>query len=179
MLGQGFPIIALNLLHLSSESSWLFIVIMQSCLWTQRSVVASMATMTWQPMLWKKGFLTLKCWAWVANACWHWMCQTPRLVVICGRRFWTNFHPSQAFSWLCPILQGLRWMKVWNSKGLGVKGHRCRLPTSPSICWLFGVLPTDIALRMKSSPLMGLHKWQGLPTRHLLCWTTCPTAFTG
>ena len=79
---------------------------------------------------------------------------------VVGRWFWTKFHPSRAFSWLCPILQGLRWMKVWNSKDLGLNGRRCRLPTCPSICMLPGVLPTETVLRMKSSHWLGLQKWR-------------------
>ena len=106
------------------------------------------------------------------------MCQTPCVVVICGRWFWTKFHLSRAFSWLCPTLQGLRWMKVCKNKDLRVNEHRCRLPTCPSICQLPCVLPTEPALRMKSSHWTGLLKWQELMKQHLPCCTICPRAFT-
>ena len=53
-------------------------------------------------------------------------------------------------------------------QGLGVNGHRCRLPTSPSICWLPVILPSETALRMKSSHWTGLQKWQGLVTKACL-----------
>ena len=89
---------------------------------------------------------------------------------------WSRVH--QAFNWLCPILQGFCCMKACNNRDLGVNGHRCRLPTCPSICLLLGVLPTEAALRMKSSHWTGLRKWQGLMKQHLPCCTICPRAFT-
>ena len=105
------------------------------------------------------------------------MWQTPCLVVSCGTWFWTKFQLSQAYSWLYPILQGLRWMKVWNNKDSGVNGHRCRLPTCRSICVMPCVLLTETALWMKNSPWMGLRKCQGLMRQHLPCCTTYPRAF--
>ena len=97
--------------------------------------------------------------------------------MICGRWFWTKFHPNRAFSWLCLILQGLCWMKVCNNKDLGFNGHRCRLPTCLSICMLPGALPTDTGLRMKNSHWAGLPKWQGLVPKRLPCCAICPKAF--
>ena len=68
-------------------------------------------------------------------------------------------------------------MKACNNKDLGVNGHRCRLPTSPSICLLRCVLPSETALRTKSSLWMGLQKWQMWVTKRLPCCTICPRAF--
>ena len=74
-----------------------------------------------------------------------------------------------------PYFKAFCWMKVWENKDLGVNGHRCQLPTSPSICLLLGVLPSEAALRMKSSLWMGLQKWH--VKKCLPCWATCPRAF--
>ena len=97
-----------------------------------------------------------------------------------GRDLWKTILDKipckPGFSWLCPILQGLCWMKVWNSKDLGVNWPRCRLPTCQSICLLPCVLPTNATSKKKSSRWTELQKWQGLVMKCLPCCTIYPRA---
>ena len=144
----------------------------------RRSVVAPWMVPV-APSVWEKGLnCTWRCWTCAANACWHCMWQTPCLAAICGKWFWTKFHQSQAFSWLChTILHGLFWMKVCTNKDLGVNSQRCRLPTYPLIWLLLGSMSKDTALRMKSFRWLGLQNWQGWLTNLLHWYKVCQTAF--
>ena len=85
---------------------------------------------------------TLRCWTCAGNACWHWMWQGPCLAVICGRWFWTKFHPSQAFSWLYPTILHARLVLNETLQQQGLGGERPKVsgtyvPINLHAAWLF------------------------------------------